>query len=377
MAENYSGLSYSEAKKLSENADFPSVLSDEHRRLIARLESIETPNISLYAIATRKGLDPYVYSAIARNHGTTEEILQIVAENNPGDGYLERDIINAFARSIGTNPYGNVYEPYPDYLKGSVQDSSLNMSGLLYHNGKIICQDLWHDMHDLKLFYLVFEYGSYNNIYFGPEEGTGDVKGIDPDDPAAIILSEGIKTSWVNRKYDLDIPAIEKFVMESIAPEYLEAVNYSGNDARITDDQLYMLIKVIEKIEHRNDPPLDEGYRKLIISALETNYHPVLLDPVPYSNASIDLLDWDIGEAPSFDGPRYKELSETERGIVIQNIIVGHQHWFMQKFGVSEHLLDLIFRHPDTTMNQRQMIRDAFPSFPSEESLIWSGRLFG
>ena len=61
-----------------------------------------------------------------------------------------------------------------------------------------------------------------------------------------------------------------------------------------------------------------------------------------------------ITDEPEIVGSRFKDLSESDVGFVIENLLLAENHFMMKNFGITNHLLSLVLLHDKTTRNQRE-----------------------
>lgn len=64
----------------------------------------------------------------------------------------------------------------------------------------------------------------------------------------------------------------------------------------------------------------------------------------------------EIVAAPYIVGKRFRDLSSEEVWQLIRNLLIADRHFIMNKFGITSHLLGLVLLHPNSTIEQKNLI---------------------
>jgi len=307
-----------------------------------RLGHPETPYEAVMELAKRDELSYKVRTKIAESPKADEEILEVLSRQT-SHGWEWRAIGQKY-RSLYTDFLNNVDEntPFSRQMTAQVFETANQAAAYVLATGGMFAEDLWHDLALKNVIELDYQADSLEGSRFGP---LWDSKIAIDNTPTERFLSPGYFCSWIEREPDADVDYVLDMFAED---EYWE--EYSGDSEfptseELIDDNFAMLVGIAHGFANGHLEVADSQKLHALVTEWASDYDEDLVDQIVK-----------ITGEPEIVGSRFKDLSESEIGFVIENLLLAEKHFMMKSFGITNHLLSLVLLHDKTTKYQRGRI---------------------
>ena len=308
-------------------------------------DAVANPQTQTEVLEALAELDlPYtVNSAMAGNRNVSHHTLQKLA--GKARHRWEWRAINAGFRRLSSDI--SAYDentPYAPSIVGKKLENPSDAAAYFCQTGTAIAEDLWHDLATREIIRLDYESDTVDGDHFGPIY-EDKVRGFAVHTPAEYLLGRASSCSWIEQVPDPD----QSYIEETMVEEFEAFTDDMDNVIDRIQSPIMLLLAAAQGLTNGHLEISDAAtYRVLMIDAME-DYSPEQLDK------AVEI----ISEPDHLNGPRYGELSDVEREILVTNLILASQHYVHLYFKTTAHLLNLILLHPETAESARQKIQQA------------------
>lgn len=294
-------------------------------------------------LLTDRDLPYNVNTTIAENPNASHDVLAKLASKSR-HRWEWRAISAGFRRKIANIAEHDENTPYASSIIRNKVNDPVGAAAYFVQTGKAIAEDLWHDLGSRGIISLAYMSDNVDGDHFGPiyDDKFG---AFDVNTPAEYLLSPGYFCDWIETVPDPDRDYIESVLVDEfeIFMEDLE------NVIDRIDDSIMILLAATYGVTHGHLEIADPAaYKDLMIDGME-DYSPEQLDQ------AVEI----ISEPDQLEGPRFNELTEAEREVLVDNLVTASGHYIHKFFGTTAHLLNLILLHPETSESIRKRIREA------------------
>jgi hypothetical protein len=228
-------------------------------------------------------------------------------------------------------------------VAGTFESPNLASAYVLF-TGPMFAEDLWHDLASSGVLELAYQADTVDGDRFGP---LYDEKLAIDGSPEHYLLSPGYFCTWIEREPDADVDYVLDYLEDSYAEEYLDNAEYQESED-LTEDSYAMLVGTARGFASGHLQVADAEKLSELVTDWVTEFDEELVEQKV-----------SITGTPEISGPRFGDLSESERANVIDNLLLANQHFMMSNLGITKHLLSLVLLHEKTTQGQKSKILDS------------------
>ena len=307
-----------------------------------RLGHPETSREAVMELAKRDGLSYKVRTKIAESPKTDEDILDVLSRDT-SHGWEWRAIGQKY-RSLYAEFLKNVDEkaPFSRQMTAQILETPNQAAAYVLATGGMFAEDLWHDLALKNVIELGYQGDSLEGSRFGP---LWDSKIAIVNTPAERFLSPGYFCTWIEREPDADVDYVLNMLAEDGYWEEYSADSDFPSSEELIDDNFAMLVGIAYGFANGHLEVADSEKLHALVTEWAADYDEDLVDQIVK-----------ITGEPEIVGSRFEDLSESDVGFVIENLLLAEKHFMMKNFGLTNHLLSLVLLHDKTTKNQRERI---------------------
>ena len=234
---------------------------------------------------------------------------------------------------------------FPFELVSTVQEDFDLIASNFHKSMSGTAEHLWHDLASRGIIEL--SYYTDGSLDF-------DVLGVSvgPDRPQiSTLMGEGYATTWIKTEAYLD------------PQEYISSFEDFGEEMYLYDDMIYY-------IQEGEFFPTNLVLGGACIGErdghLEIDYtNPKLQEYIDkeLNDGNVDRhqrgLDYrvEISGKPAWTGPSWTQLSPSGRACYVENLVQLLDHPFYGEWGLAEHILALVSKHPDSEKGLKERIQ--------------------